>query len=73
MKYSLIFYTFGMDLKILGNIMWNVVSPTKHCYGFEQCYVDRGPDIEICRWDDSKLDTDSSTSCFLNLYFKQFE
>ena len=21
------------------DIMWNIVDPTKHCYGFEKCYV----------------------------------
>ena len=20
------------------NIMWSIVSPTKHCYGYEYCY-----------------------------------
>jgi hypothetical protein len=25
--------------EISENTIWNIVSPTKHCYAYEQCYV----------------------------------
>ena len=25
-------------MRNVGNIMWNSVSPTEHCYGSEECY-----------------------------------
>ena len=28
-----------MNMGIYMNIRWNIVSPAKHCYGYEQCYV----------------------------------
>ena len=34
-----IFLTFGLNVR---NVLQNIVSPAKHCYGSKQCYVVEG-------------------------------
>ena len=34
----------------MGNILYNIVSPMEHCYGFEQCYVEKEVLTSIFKW-----------------------
>ena len=38
-RYSLIYPHSVWMWEISGKVSWNIVSPTKHCYGFESCYA----------------------------------